>query len=281
MKEIKLYYWSDPSTEKHNFGDLLSKYIVEKTSNKKVRLINPSSRWYKKILKHYFAIGSILCRANKNSIVWGSGIIKKDEKVKPAKFVAVRGPETRKRLVELGYNVPKVFGDPGLLTPLFYMPKNIKKRYKLGIVPHYVDYQEIKKNYENNSEVLIIDLMCHKVEDVINKVTQCEKIISSSLHGVIIAHSYNIPAIWLKCGDKLSGDDIKFYDYYKSLNINYPTPKYFNYKTKDVDTLFKEYTNVSLPNLININNLQKGLIESCPFISKISKKKLLSDENWK
>jgi len=278
---IKLYYWSKDDSKKHNFGDLLSRFVVEKISKRKVRLINPSNRWYSKVFKHYFAIGSILCRANQNSIVWGSGIIKVDENVKKAKFIAVRGPKTRKRLLELGYKVPKVYGDPGLLTNLFYQPKNIVKKFKVGVIPHYVDYNEIKENYKNENEVLVINLMCNSVEEVIDKMLSCEKIISTSLHGVIVAHSYKIPALWLKYSDKLAGDDVKFYDYYESVEINYPLAKYFQYDSLDtLKEVFENYRTKELPSITNLHFVQKGLIKSCPFISIKAINKILLNESW-
>jgi hypothetical protein len=278
---IKLYYWSKEGSKKQNFGDLLSKFIVENISNKKVRLIDPSRRWFRKIFRHYFAIGSILCRANENSIVWGSGIIKKNENIKKAKFVAIRGPKTRKRLLELGYIVPKIYGDPGLLVNLFYKPTNVVKKYTIGIIPHYVDYNEIKDNYKNNKDVLVINLMCNSVEKIIDKMLSCEKIISTSLHGVIVSHSYKIPALWLKYGEKLAGDDIKFYDYYESVGINWPLTKYFHYKSLDaLEEIFIENKAIERPSLIKLQNVQKGLINSCPFISKRKKNKILLNESW-
>jgi len=278
---IRLYYWSKGDRQKHNFGDLLSRFVVEKISKRKVRLINPSNRWYRKVFKHYFAIGSILCRANENSLVWGSGIIKKDENVKKAKFIAVRGPKTRNRLLELGYKVPEVYGDPGLLTNIFYQPKNIVKRFKVGVIPHYVDYIEIKENYKNENDVLVINLMCNSVEEVIDKMLSCEKIISTSLHGVIVAHSYKIPALWFKYSDKLAGDDVKFYDYYESVGINYPLAKYFHYDSLNcLKELFKSYRTKELPNLTNLQFVQMGLIKSCPFISNKRINKILLNESW-
>lgn len=35
---------------------------------------------------------------------------------------SVRGPVTRNILMDLGYDVPSVYGDPAILLPLFYNP---------------------------------------------------------------------------------------------------------------------------------------------------------------
>ena len=276
---IKLYYWTQINKKKQNFGDLLSKYIVENISLSKVQLIDPSSKKYKLLFKHYFAIGSILCRANKNSIVWGSGIIKKDEDIKKAKFLAVRGPKTRKRLIELGYNVPKVYGDPGILTSIFYhkeADKDSYKKYEFGIIPHYVDFDKINNKLKDIPEILVINLMTSNVEDVLDKILSCRKIISTSLHGVIVAQSFEIPAIWLKYGDSLAGDDIKFYDYYESIGINYPDSKYFDFESiNSISKIFEAYFKYSLPNNKTVKNTQINLVKNCPFISNKRKKYII------
>ena len=85
--------------EKENYGDLLSKYLVEKISGRPVKWIHPKKQpWYKLNKKNYLAIGSILHHATKNSVVWGSGIIDQKHKVAQADFRAVRGPRTREYL---------------------------------------------------------------------------------------------------------------------------------------------------------------------------------------
>ena len=61
---------------------------------------------------------------------------------KPKKILSVRGPLTRKRLLELDYECPETYGDSGMILPYFYYPE-IKKKYKLGIIPHYIDGENI------------------------------------------------------------------------------------------------------------------------------------------
>ncbi|WGF92749.1 polysaccharide pyruvyl transferase family protein [Aequorivita marisscotiae] len=266
---IRLYWWQekrDNGTE--NYGDLLSKYIVEKVSQKRVKTIShPSTRVNKYLLKHYLVIGSIISSANRNSIVWGSGIIKKEDTIRPAKFLAVRGPKTRKRILETGYFCPEIYGDPAILLPNFYDPK-IEKTHSIGIIPHYVDYQEVKAQFEDNTRVKVIDLLTYDVEKTTRDILQCEHIISSSLHGVIVAHSYNIPAIWTKFSNKLSGDNIKFFDYFESVGIPFKkeifiSPDYLDERA--IKSLLNEYSNMLLPDKFLLEKCKSNLLKTCPF----------------
>ena len=75
-----------------------------------------------------------------DSIVWGTGCIAPGRIGQtPKKIYAVRGPLTKKELDKRGISCPEIYGDPALLFPQIYNPK-IEKKYKLGIIPHYIDY---------------------------------------------------------------------------------------------------------------------------------------------
>ena len=43
------------------------------------------------------------------------------------------------------------------------------------------------------------------------------RVLSSALHGVILAHAYGIPALPVRIGDGLVGGDFKFRDHYHSI----------------------------------------------------------------
>lgn len=267
--KIRLYWWQEKrESRKENYGDVLSKYLVEKISNKKVRTIShPSKRINRRFFKHYIAIGSIISSANSNSIVWGSGIIKKNDNIRNAKFVAVRGPKTRQRILEKGYNCPKVYGDPALLLPEYYNPK-INKKYKIGIIPHYVDYEDVKQVFCEDTTVKVIDLLTYDVEQTTNEILECEQIVSSSLHGIIVAQSYGIPAFWLKFSDKLSGDDVKFYDYFESVGIPFKAPVFIKPKTLNalkIKALLNTYKAVLLADKTLLETRKNDLSTSCPF----------------
>ncbi|KAA3621331.1 MAG: polysaccharide pyruvyl transferase family protein [Flavobacterium sp.] len=221
-KPIPLFYWSSKIFENkvyENYGDLLSKYIVEKLSGRTTVYYNaPKSR--KRLFKprHLLAIGSIMSYADGRSYVWGTGIISKNDVFGKATFCAVRGPKTRERVIQLGFECPEVYGDPALLLPRFYKPV-VAKTHKIGIIPHYTDYDTVARWYKNSPGIKVINLLSDDLEATTNDILSCESTISSSLHGIIISHAYGIPSVWVRFSNRLSGDNVKFEDYFLSVDL--------------------------------------------------------------
>lgn len=270
--KIRLFWWNEIKLQrkpKENYGDLLSKYLVEKISNKKVVWCKPANFHFQDFFNPiYVTVGSILTHVNKKCIVWGSGIISKEFEIKKAKFLAVRGPQTRKHLMDQGYEVPEVYGDPALLLPEYYNPK-IKKAYKVGVIPHYRDFKKVNEFYRDQESILLIDLMTNDVEKITDLFLKCDKIVSSSLHGIIVAHAYRIPAVWQKFSDDVFGDDIKYQDYFESVNIKPYLPEIIN-KKMDVSDLEMIFNNKeSLPNKEFVDELCSKLMAVCPFKSDL------------
>lgn len=244
-------YWFN---ERVNFGDAINVFLISKISKKEVVWINPKY-WP---FKHYLVIGSVLETMNKNSLIWGAGFISENSKVsRPKQIFAVRGPKTKKKFSEAGIECPEVYGDPALLLPLFY-PKTKGKKYKIGIIPHYVD-----KSHEFFKTVLLNDIKIIDIEQedpllFINDLIECEMILSSSLHGLIIADAYKIPSVWIKFSENIKGEDFKFYDYFESVSRHGEKPIYMDSIT-NLDEIFYK-TNGSRP-IINTDIL----LDCCPF----------------
>jgi pyruvyltransferase len=266
---LRLFWWNERKIQgksKENYGDLLGKYLVEKISGKKVIFAFPKKfSFLDYFMPIYVTAGSILAHVNYKCIVWGSGIIAADCEIANANFLAVRGPQSQKHLINQGFEVPSVYGDPGLLLSKYYNP-DIKKKYRFGIVPHYNDYKKIKDWYENIEDVLLIDLMTNDIEATTDTFLQCEHIISSSLHGVIISHAFGIPAIWQQFTNKVFGDAIKYRDYFESVEIEpYLFPiKETPYLVNEMEALFSEDEQV-LPKSGVVERLQRELLNVCPF----------------
>lgn len=203
-----------------NFGDTSVPYMLGKL---KIPFIFTHHTVEKKILM----TGSILgVGSRKDTIVWGSGIIQ--ENIKPlttCSYRAVRGPRTLEKVKSVGVDIDNiVLGDPTMLLPKVYQPSQ-EKKYKLGIIPHMVDYDYVRKHVMTNPDkfpnTIVIDANTNtrQIENFIDKVNQCEKIVATSLHGIICAHAYEIPAKWMRVSNKLLGDDIKFQDHFESVGL--------------------------------------------------------------
>lgn len=158
-----------------------------------------------------------------NDIVWGTGCISPNEiGFIPSKVYAVRGPLTRDELLKKDIQCPEIYGDPALLFPEIYNP-TLKFKYKYGIIPHYIDFTDpssLKSIYHLESQGVKVINITSGIFNFIDELLQCQNILSSSLHGLIMADAYNIPNIRVKLSDKLAGGNFKFTDY--SLSVNKP-----------------------------------------------------------
>lgn len=214
----------------NNWGDYISVILVKNLSKSK-KVINYSESWNIKKRENYLCVGSIITwMTTDSSIIWGSGVVYPDDKIpaKPIKVLAVRGPLTRQYLLDNGVECPEIYGDPALLLPRIYKPHTIEKKYKFGIIPHFRD----KKNElishltqeDLSKELLVIDVQ--NVKDwrfFIDQILKCEYIISSSLHGIIVADAYKVPNIWaeFKNGERKR---FAFEDYLLSVSRNNSSP---------------------------------------------------------
>jgi pyruvyltransferase len=254
MKLDKLF-WSGP--HKPNWGDILNKTLFRRISN-----IKPTWTHFNSNEKYYMCIGSILEKATPNSIIWGSGFMNQDGIVfsnpPGSKFTvtAVRGPLSRKKLIEQGIDCPEVYGDPALLYPRFYNP-NVKKKYKWGIIPHYADWDNPLVNMWKDKEecgVKVINILNENPNKFVKEVLECETILSSSLHGIICGDAYGIPSYWIKLSDLVLGNGFKFRDYFYSVRRPHKKPIIWDGSFNNLD--LKPYT-------LKID-LDK-LYDACPF----------------
>jgi len=199
--------------QENNWGDALNPYLISKISGQEIKYIKGPG------LDKYLCIGSIMHYADRSCTIWGTGCIssKAAPVEKPKKICAVRGPLTRKRLLDLGYECPEIYGDPALLLPR-YLKITPKPTHNLGVVCHYMDKDNdwIKK-HANNKNIKIIDVQ-GGVEQFAKDIISCKSIVSSSLHGIICGDAYGIPSYWAEFSNKVVGGGFKFKDYFLSVN---------------------------------------------------------------
>ena len=204
--------------------------------------------------------------ATKPIHIWGPGLMHQyehvnQETIRPFIIHALRGEKTRKRLEEiLEKNISCVLADPGLLSPLIVEPNN--KKYSIGIVPHYIDKNEeiFKKMLEHYPNSKFIDVQ-NEPETVLKEISECENIISTGLHGLIIADSYGIPNCWCEISDKILGNRFKFHDYFSSFGTDREVFDLRSGEMPDIDNDFK----CNFKSINQVYEKQKRLIECFPF----------------
>lgn len=188
-----------------NYGDMFTKFFIETTYAVPVERVLANEA-------DLVAAGSILQlvpRSFEGHILGTGFMYARNRGIYPrAQVHLVRGPLTAERIGR-----PDVkFGDLGLLASEYvFDPYTPSKRFKTGIVPHYVD-----KTLRGRGDV-DIDIMSPPLE-FISKVAECEAIVTSSLHGLITADSLGIPRTWVPHPQVL-GEGFKFHDYNRSLGL--------------------------------------------------------------
>ena len=206
------YYWYKGAwtDELGNIGDIIAPHII-----KHITGVIPA-RCGEKVSGKLLSCGSVAEFIEDNDVVWGAGLIQPMplEKKANVTFLMVRGPDTRRELMRVGYEVPEVYGDPCEILPQIW-PGHQNKKYKLGIIPHYVDSRIAREMFP---EERIIDII-NTPEGFINEICECEEIWSSSLHGLIIPQLYNIKVKRIKLSNNVIGGAFKFNDY-RLWNVN-------------------------------------------------------------
>lgn len=279
---------SEPkSCEAVFIGSLLDDFLYEK--------VFP---WFK-LSKHY---------SKEPLKIWGTGFINDINKYvkrplnlnetyfRNAEVFAVRGLYSKKRLEKiLKRNLKGIaVGDPGLLSSMLIDTSCIEKKYDIGFIPHHIEihgfvpkenikseieglipdyqhldfcvYRELKNKCEN---AVIIDMEANPIE-IIKRVAECKTIVSSALHGLILADSLNIPNAWSKASNLLIGNDYKFKDYYSVFGENF-VPKCIdlNNLNFNVSDLPQYITKNYLIEFSKVNNIKQSLISSFPYKKKV------------
>lgn len=250
----------------NNMGDALNEILIPKIFNIPVKHCD---------FKHcdLVGVGSILESAISTKTylptkIWGSGFIQEhleelnlDQKYE---IYALRGRKSKEIFERnISKKIECVLADPGLLAPMLFDKKE-KKEYDLGIVPHYVDkdnpvFKEIQNQIPNS---IMIDVLSGSL-NAINQIRKCRYILSTSLHGLIIADSFNIPNLWVKTSDLILGNDFKFHDYYSSFGLKMEP---YDLRTNSFNSLdiIRQSHKVDYK---AVQKKQKELIDSFPYQS--------------
>ena len=253
MKRRKIGAWWSRTPKPGNFGDILTPFMIDQE-------LGVPPEWRSPGPGVIQGSGSTI-RLAKGGKVWGSGIMHyKDNIDRSNKLLAVRGPVTQERCRALGIEPPEIVGDPGLLLPMFY-DKPVRKEFSIGIVPHYVNYNTAIQMFRCFNKIRVINPIRGDIRHVVDEMRGCESIISSSLHGLIVAHAYHIPYAWVKFKEPLDTDGSKFHDFFESVGEDFSKYKQVDVSCSDDIGKGQLVNPVSLKEMDHFMNLW----DVCPF----------------
>lgn len=256
---LRLFWW----VEKPNFGDRISKDIVAHVSGREVVWGTPRAC-------DLFAVGSILLfarrafstpRPGRRPVIWGSGLARpiRTDFVRNVDFAAVRGPLTA-TLLELP-GMP--FGDPGLLVSEL-VPKPRERHDRIGLVLHHSKRLDTKigARLVADGRFELIDVADADHMRTVERIAQCRHVVSSSLHGLVVADAFGVPNTWLDPSGIHEVARLKFYDYALGIGRILPEPITLDTVFALADALPRRP--VSLPYQTGIDNSRHALRESFP-----------------
>ncbi len=201
-----------------NLGDALSPVMASIVSGQRTVHVP-----HKADMPRLAAVGTIAHSFEKGDVaVWGTGCSRYrnpldgqdrqpfDPSVANFTVHATRGPVTRSLLKAEG-GVP-VYGDPVWILPKFHRRPE-KRRWKLGVIVHlsdladraheantkdghlrYVVPDEFKDDVKifNTVTAVTVEALRERLDEILS----CERIVSTSLHGMVFAESYGIPCLY-------------------------------------------------------------------------------------
>ena len=201
--KIHWFRGTDWAESTGNFGDWLTPYFLHKLTDVQIE-------WCRPQYAEMFGCGSIIEMIPEDfkGIIFTTGMMSEKSQrhdLSGAQILGLRGPLTAERVMVSGGHVN--FGDLGLLCSLFN--PNEPKQYELGVIPHYVHSDRDYPGYHK------IDVRSG-IENVLREASKCERILSSSLHGIILSDALGIENQW-EMSDKVIGKGFKFHDYASAL----------------------------------------------------------------
>ena len=220
---IPAYWWigNDLSKSWSNFGDELTPFLLNHFSGVGVGWADVSHASVictGSVLEHIppFWSGHIL----------GAGKLYPDSRLhlytNTAKIWALRGPYSAS-----GVPGDYAIGDPGLLADEIVADEVPTRDFDLGVLPHWSDTELVNNPTWFNEKwtTKVITPFDHPL-DVVKDIARCKRLVTSSLHGMIVADACQIPRRleYSKAMDN-DGGLFKFRDYSASVHAPLETGK--------------------------------------------------------
>lgn len=209
---LPAYWWNRVV----NFGDQITPFLVETLSGRSAVNVRGLGIRSTNVL---CSAGSILQDLEPgNHVVWGSGFITPEARPRGIpRILALRGPLSGDIATRIGWQDPGKYGDPGLLLP-FLLPAE-RTPSGVAVVPNHA----LKAStIVDHDDAFLVDPM-RGVSAVAREIASAKIVLSSSLHGLILAQAYGRPWVWIRDNSNtLYGGDFKFLDFFASIGIENP-----------------------------------------------------------
>jgi hypothetical protein len=234
-----------------NFGDALTPWLLRRAGIVAIHA-RPASA-------DLVGAGSVLemLPTEFDGAIWGSGLLRDAPVALPnARMLAVRGRLTADHI---GAPPSTVLGDPGLLVSRFM--KRPRTRWRLGIVPHHMHendplWEDIRVQAPNDTQVVDVR---RGPNAVLTDIAACEFVLSTSLHGLITADAFGIPAVWARREPDLWGGRFKFLDYESAVTPTVTRETTLEGAVPSPDEVISRTSRV---NSERVRLLQDGLLDS-------------------
>jgi len=194
-------YWWDGHP---NFGDALTPWLLPRYG------IVPVYREPRQA--RLAGVGSLLefFSSDYDGAIWGTGLMTDvEQKMPSASVLALRGPLTAERIG--AGEVP--YGDPGLLVARHV--RRPARRSAVVAVPHghhrgHAGLAALLASEPGRARTVNVH---QSAGAAVREIASGEAVLTTSLHGLITADAYGIPAVWTMLEPALTGGDFKFRDY--------------------------------------------------------------------
>lgn len=211
---MKSYWWRSVP----NFGDAIGPLLIK-------HFTGLDTMWSPVKEASVISVGSILehLPMKWEGTILGSGRLKENSKLdlSRATILGLRGP-----LSARGIYGDFALGDPGILANELVGAQ--PKKWDLGILPHWRDTELVgrfTRLIRPPATIKIIDPRDNPLE-VVRQIGACRRIVTSSLHGTIVADSFGIPRrVEVSPALANEGGDFKFRDYHASINTTFEQGK--------------------------------------------------------
>ena len=195
LRPSRLFRWTSKlpfAPRVSNFGDVLSVNVVRSVVDS-IDDAHVAPRASRGTYPRLGAVGSIMHMLPDGAVVWGSGVNGKSLELPLPRELdvrAVRGPLTHRYLAEHGIMVPEVYGDPGLLLGRYWQHDRPDKREGVIMISNMNDRSDRRDLIDGTQIVSPLS----SLRGIVQRIRGAELVVGSSLHAVVIAESFGVPA---------------------------------------------------------------------------------------